>query len=568
MQERELRGAWVATVVNLDWPSKPALPVEVQKKELINLLDRLKALNFNAIFFQVRPECDAVYKSNFEPWSYWLTGKQGKPPDPFYDPLKFAIDEAHKRGMELHAWLNPFRAVRKIGRYKIAKSHVSKVHPEWILTFGKSKILNPGLPAVRKYIINIVNDLITRYNLDGIHFDDYFYPYPPDEIKNEDYYDFVKYNRGIKNIKNWRRDNINILIGDVYKLIKRKKDFVKFGVSPFGIYKNGIPEGTQGFDAYNRIYSDPVNWLKNKIVDYVAPQLYWAFEGKQDFGKLLNWWGGESNSRHVYAGIGYYKAKKWSDGEIPRQIEFTRGNDFCKGFIMFRANLLNYTFHPVVNKLREDYFYSPVLPPVMNWLQSLPPQTPEFFTIEDSYGFLKTFNWGNFNDHSIVRYVIYQSFQNNSGLTIPYLFSNIVDINNENSKTFRFFKSEKLKSYYTVSSVNNYNYENIYGKLAEAPPVVIYDSVFIPQKINVKELEEFVNNQIRFEISIPKTKYYIIKLFDLYGTEIGELSRDVLKTGYYKFSIAKKDLKNGIYYFVFFSDKDHFVKKIKWLNSD
>lgn len=262
--KREFRGVWIASVINLDWPTSPGLSANTQKQQLIDLLDDLKELGFNAVVFQVRPECDALYNSSYEPWSYWLTGTQGKAPEPYYDPLEFAVEEAHKRGMELHAWFNPFRAVREVGNYQVSADHVSEKHPDWILTFDNLKILDPGLQEVRDYNTEVIMDVVRRYDIDGVHFDDYFYPYPPNQITDEDENTFLNNWRGFFNVGDWRRDNINIFIKQVHDAIAAEKPWVKFGISPFGIWRPGYPSGITGTDAYSVLYADATAWLQQQ----------------------------------------------------------------------------------------------------------------------------------------------------------------------------------------------------------------------------------------------------------------------------------------------------------------
>jgi len=235
----EFRGAWIALVRNEDWPSKPGLSTEQQQYELRLMLDELQANNINAVIFQVRPECDAIYQSNIEPWSYWLSGEQGKAPDPFYDPLQFAIDEAHKRGMELHAWFNPFRAEGNNVAYTLDENHVVNTHPDWIVTINNFKLLNPGLAEVRDYVIDVIMDVVENYDVDGIHLDDYFYPYPPNQIINQDIETFNLFPRNFSNIEDWRRDNVNLLVEKISDTLSTTKPSLKFGISPFGIWKVG-----------------------------------------------------------------------------------------------------------------------------------------------------------------------------------------------------------------------------------------------------------------------------------------------------------------------------------------
>ncbi|MBE0557047.1 MAG: family 10 glycosylhydrolase, partial [Proteobacteria bacterium] len=247
--KREFRGAWIATVTNLDWPSSRGLTAQQQRNELVAILDALYASGINAVVFQIRPECDALYISPYEPWSYWLTGSQGTGPNPVYDPLEFAVSEAHKRGMELHAWFNPYRAYRETNTYPTHATHVTKTHPEWILTCPDGyKIVDPGLPQARDYIAMIVADVVRRYDVDGVHMDDYFYPYPEHNFTVQDSASFRDYSRGYPDsLKgDWRRGNVNLLVQQMYDSVQAIKPWVKVGMSPFGIWQNGVPPGIFG----------------------------------------------------------------------------------------------------------------------------------------------------------------------------------------------------------------------------------------------------------------------------------------------------------------------------------
>ena len=313
--KREFRGVWVASVVNLDWPSSNTLSTQTQQNDLITLFDQMKANGMNAILFQVRSECDALYNSPYEPWSYWLTGQQGKAPSPYYDPLEFAVAEAHKRGIELHVWLNPYRAERQSGNYTTAVNHVTNTHPDWIFQTGIAKILDPGKQAVRNHVTKIVMDIVRRYDVDGIHMDDYFYPYPPDNMTANSTYNkkdsatFANESRGIIDLYDWRRDNVNMLMKQLNDSIQSVKPYVKFGMSPFGIWKNGVPSGISGLDAYSAIYCDATTWLQQKTIDYLTPQLYWQIGGSQDYSKLMPWWADsvKANGRHFYPGHAPYR---------------------------------------------------------------------------------------------------------------------------------------------------------------------------------------------------------------------------------------------------------------------
>jgi len=379
--KREFRGTWVATVANLDWPSSPGDLPDNQRSQLVALFDQLKSAGINTIVFQVRPECDALYKSALEPWSYYLTGKQGRPPsDPNFDPLQFAVDEAHKRGMELHAWFNPYRAVRSIGLFTIDTTHVSVRHPNWILTFNstKLKILDPGVPQVREYVSRVVADIVRRYDVDGVHADDYFYPYDP-IISNEDDATFAAYSRGFTNRGDWRRDNVNLLMKQLSDSIKVIKPFVKFGMSPFGIWKNGVPPGITGLDAYNAIYGDAMAWLNQGTVDYLAPQLYWPFGGGQDYAKLMPWWADSTtaHNRHLYIGQGAYRISTWSAIEMPNQLRANRANGKVQGSLYFRANngIID-NLRGFADSLKENFYRYLSLLPVMAWKDVVAPYPP------------------------------------------------------------------------------------------------------------------------------------------------------------------------------------------------
>jgi len=380
--KREFRGVWIATVANIDWPSTPGLPVQVQKDQLIAILDQLATAGFNAVVFQIRPECDALYQSSIEPWSYWLTGVQGQPPSPFYDPLQFAVEEVHKRGLELHAWFNPYRAVHGsyASTYTRAPNHVSVLHPDWILTGISSspstKILDPGKQAVRDYVSSVVADVVRRYDIDAAHIDDYFYV---EGITNQDANTFLTEPRGFTNLADWRRDNVNILIQQVYDSVRTVKPWVKWGVSPRGIWRNGVPPGIVGNDNYSTIYCDALAWLQARSLDYIAPQLYWRFGGGQDYGLLQPWWSSQRNGRHFYPGLATYRINATGFGpasEIANQLRFNRTSGNTQGAIQFTANNLTGNLGGITDSLKVDLFRYPALIPSMSWKDSVAPYPP------------------------------------------------------------------------------------------------------------------------------------------------------------------------------------------------
>ena len=371
--KREFRGVWVATVANLDWPSAPGLSADVQKAQLTTLLDQLHAAGTTAVIFQIRPECDALYTSSIEPWSQVLTGIQGASPG--YDPLEFAVVEVHKRGMEIHAWFNPYRAVRDTTLYPPASSHVSVQHPEWILKFNRLKILNPGIPAVRDRVAAVVSDIVRRYDVDGLHADDYFYPYPPDQITTQDDATYAQYNRGIADRGEWRRDNVNLLMRQIADSIAAIKPYVKFGMSPFGIWKNNVPPGIVGLDAYNVIYGDAMAWLHQHSIDYLTPQLYWKITGPQDYATLMPWWADSTAAygRHLYVG---HIFGSYTSSELPNQLKLNRANPKVGGSVWFRAQNIPQNTLTFADSLRQNYYRYPALLPSMNWKDVTPPYMP------------------------------------------------------------------------------------------------------------------------------------------------------------------------------------------------
>ena len=301
---REFRGAWLATVANLDWPSEPGLSVAQQKAELTALLDHAAQLKLNAVILQVRPMADAVYASPLEPWSEFLTGRMGKAPQPFYDPLAFAVTEAHRRGLELHAWFNPFRVSLPPAqaRSPAALNHLSRTHPELVRRYGNLLWLDPGEPAAREHVLSVILDVVRRYDVDGITFDDYFYPYPEKDVdgRNVDFPDDASWRKfgaasGMSR-DDWRRANVNQFIQNVDHSIHALKPWVKFGISPFGIWRPGWPKQIQGLDTYAKLYADSRLWLANGWLDYISPQLYWPVDQReQSYPVLLQWW---SEAKH------------------------------------------------------------------------------------------------------------------------------------------------------------------------------------------------------------------------------------------------------------------------------
>ncbi len=381
----EFRGVWIATVENIDWPSKKGLPVEEQKAEYIRLLQLHQRNGMNAIVMQIRPTGDAFYPSAYEPWSEYLTGKQGLPPTPYYDPLAFMIEETHKHGMEFHAWLNPYRAVFNVNKSSVSPSHISKIHPEWFLTYGDKKYFNPGLPQVRDFVGKVVTDIITRYDVDAIHMDDYFYPYRIAGKEFPDAKTYEQFGNGLSK-DDWRRSNCDSIILQLHQIIQKNNSRVKFGISPFGVWRNKSqdPNGSEtkaGQTNYDDLYADILLWMKNGWIDYVVPQLYWERGHKLcDYDVLLDWWNKNSFGKHIYVGHGIYRANSneaWKNkNEIPNQILQLRKYNTTQGSVYFSSKTFEKNPNGWNDSLRNNYYALPAIIPPMPWIDAIKPQSP------------------------------------------------------------------------------------------------------------------------------------------------------------------------------------------------
>lgn len=383
---REFRAVWVATVANIDWPSEPGLPVEKQKKEMIDILNRAAALHFNAIILQVRPAADALYDSPYEPWSYYLTGNMGQPPLPFYDPLEFAVAEAHKRGLELHAWFNPYRAGHPADRSEISPDHVSSVHPDWVHEYGDYLWLDPGIPEVRQHTIDVILDVVKRYDIDGVHFDDYFYPYPS-YADGADFPDSLSWQKAIQSgtalsRNDWRRNNVDMLMRELSKQIGQIKPHVKFGISPFGIWRPGYPEHTTGFDAYDELYADARLWLKEGWVDYFTPQIYYRMDQVgQPFPVMLDWWVEQNDhNRHIWPGLYTGRIRSstsaWPANEITGQVYTSRAFPDVTGAVHFSMKTFMENPGQFNRTLSAGPHAYPSLIPDSPWMVNERPETP------------------------------------------------------------------------------------------------------------------------------------------------------------------------------------------------
>ena len=314
-QTISFRGAWIATVANIDWPSAEAVGHDsLQRAEMVWLLDSLESLGINAIIFQVRPTADALYKSEYEPTSHWLMGTQGD--SLTWDPLEWTIEQAHARHMEVHVWLNPYRVnLAKTDTSELCQDHIWRQHPEWFWEYNKQWYFDPGLEITREWICTIVADIVDRYDIQAIHMDDYFYPYPVGKLPLPDEATFVMHSRGFDDIREWRRDNVNLAIQEISEAIRECKDSVEFGISPFGVWRNASVDSTgsatqAGITNYDDLYADIRLWIQKGWIDYVLPQLYWEIGKKvADYEILAHWWANEVKGTNckLYIGMAPYR---------------------------------------------------------------------------------------------------------------------------------------------------------------------------------------------------------------------------------------------------------------------
>jgi len=401
--KREFRGVWVATVDNIDWPSEPGLSTEKQQKEILDIVDLHKRNGINAIILQVRPTADALYASELEPWSRFLSGEQGKAPEPYYDPLEFWIREAHRQGMELHAWFNPYR-INLDTADSLDITHIIHENPEWLFNYGGRSYFSPANPEVWDFVREVVVDVVRKYDVDAIHFDDYFYPYRVDDQEFPDSMDFVTYGGEFypERLEDWRRHNVDTIIALLGEAIKAEKPWVKFGISPFGVWRNRAEdergsETTAGTSNYDGLYADVLLWQKEGWIDYLMPQLYWReTHPAVGFSNLAYWWNDFNYGRHMYVGLAPYRLDRKSrypqwrkEKYLLRQIDLIRDLEGLDGFGYFSSkHFFRKELAGLNKKLQRKYCHTPALVPQMPWIDAEAPGKPAGLRLEG-----KTLRW-------------------------------------------------------------------------------------------------------------------------------------------------------------------------------
>ena len=554
--KHEFRAAWIATVYGLDWP-QPRAGESQQKGALRQLLDHLQSAGINSVIFQVRSIGDAMYESNYEPWSHYLTGTQGM--DPGYDPLAFVIEESHNRGMELHAWFNPYRADNG-SSFKPADNHVTVTHPEWTYKAGPLTLLDPGKEEVRNYVVSIIMDVARRYNIDGVHFDDYFYPYPPNQITTQDSQTFQTESRGFMSLFDWRRDNVNLLIAQVADSLRSFDSTIKFGISPFGIWKNNVPAGIRGLDAYSAIYADATAWIRQKTIDYLAPQLYWPFGGAQAYEKLAPWWADQIDDRHLYPGHALYRTEAFSPispMEIPNQVAFNRDYFGIQGSIFFRAlHILPSRGGNFARIMRDGLYQYPALTPSMDWKDQIAPAAPLNLVASQDGGTVRL-TWDPPSE-APARYAVYRvrSELEPDATTAAQDARNLIAITGRTTVTTTVTDSPSAdagRHWYFVQSVSSNSIESGPSNVVLSPIQTGLDSELARPGLSMVIYPTVFRQQAQIEYTLEEPGTVTLQLVDVIGrSSVTLIDGEYKQPGQHALTITASEhaLASGLYWLV------------------
>ncbi len=575
--KREFRGAWIATVGNIDYPTSKTLTTAQQQAEFIKLLDQHKQAGINAVMVQIRTNGDAFYPSALAPWSEFLTGRQGKAPEPFYDPMLFMISECRKRGIEFHAWFNPYRAVANVNTAALDANHVAIKRPDWLLPYGNLRVLDPGNPAVRKHVTQVVLEVTNKYDVDGIHFDDYFYPYPTAGLTLNDSATYAKDKRGIVNKNDWRRDNVNLLIKMISDSIKSVKPWVKFGISPFGIWQNKsttqpLGSATGGLESYNDIYCDTRTWLQRGWIDYVVPQLYWNIGlTVADYSKLVPWWAENSFDRHLYIGQAAYRINAtdnttWQNtSHMPSQIRLNRATEKVQGSIYYNTNTLNKNPLGFRDSLITNFYKTPSLMPTMAWKDAIAPNVPQNLSVNLTNTGLEL-KWtkqttGTSELEKIRGYVIYR-FANNE----------TVDINKAGAirtiiykDTTAFFDTQSLpqamKYTYVITAFDRLNNESGPSNTSSAVLVTGIEEESFSTELSQNAPNPF-SDFTRINYRLAKSGNVLLTIKDLFGQDKAVLVNERQSAGNQSVEFRNQTLNSGIYIYVLETEEGVMSRKM------
>ncbi|SCE67935.1 Uncharacterized lipoprotein YddW, UPF0748 family [Micromonospora echinospora] len=417
--KRQFRGMWIASVANVDWPSRTGLTVADQKAEYRSWLDLAVRNRMNAVVVQIRPTADAFWPSSYEPWSHWLTGTQGR--DPGYDPLAFMVAEAHARNLEFHAWFNPYRVANHADLSRLVSTHPARRNPSWVETYGGQLYYNPGIPAVRAFVQDAMMDAVSRYDIDGVHWDDYFYPYPVSGVSFPDQDTFAQYGAGFSNINDWRRNNVNLLVQEMGQKIHAAKSWVSFGISPFGIWRNAstdpLGSRTSGLQSYDAIYADTRRWVKQNWVDYIAPQIYWHIgHPAADYAELVRWWSQVTTGTNVQLVVGQATYRSgasgqdpaWQNaGELTSHFTLNRSHPQVVGDIHFSAKDVRANRIGAMARVVADHYSRPALLPVPLVRGGSAPGAPTLSSATRSSGGV-TLTWQRPTTGTTTGYAVYR----------------------------------------------------------------------------------------------------------------------------------------------------------------
>lgn len=560
--KREFRGVWIAHVNNIDFPSSANLSESQQKDQFVAILEDFKRNGINAVIIQIRTNGDASYPSNLVPWSAFWTGKQGVGPS--YDPLGFMIDECHKRGLEFHAWFNPYRVAPSRTTFA-ANNHVRITHPQWILDYNGLQLLDPALPEVREHVTQVTMEVVRRYDIDAVHFDDYFYPYPVTGVALNDDASFVNHSRNFTSKEDWRRDNINLLIKMVSDSIKAAKPYVKFGISPFGIWKNKSstqPDGsdTRGLESFNAIYADSRKWVQEGWIDYIAPQIYWSIGfSVANFAILAPWWASNTGTRnrHLYIGHAAYRINNggtdanWSNPtEMPNQIKIIRNTPSVSGSIFyntttFRGNRLGFN-----DSLKQHLYTIPALVPTMQWIDGFAPTAPTNLTATRRETGIEL-NWtaptaGISEFDRIKRYVVYR-FIGNETVDIAKATA-IRHITPTHTTTYldTFSVESTSRFTYVVTAVDRLHNESV-PSAAAALIISSSNNVAASRLILDAPIPNPFTDQVTLRFQLDNTERISLDVFDLTGRKIATITEGVKSAGQHEEIFDGSHLTNGVY---------------------